>query len=293
MSTGGDFRIEKSPRIVSISNMELNKPHWPLPIHLIGQQWQALVELCEFTSESHPLFTNQELLKKLKTLSSPIIYRIKDSQNEEFVFNQLCDYFFDVLCFRIDNSTDKRLDDSLLPYVLSSRKGPAPLLMLLLNALLEEGRIRTQVKSLRGRLLIKVQLNNQVKIADFANKCRFLETSEILGLINQGFDFSEKSPRSTVIEYLNEIKSLAKREQQLDILSLAHSYLMKYQPFNLHHVSERAKVAFESGKYQDALEDIRNYFLYKQPHLTNRHLKKIYKLALRKQRNIGPQEIQK
>ena len=51
----------------------------------------------------------------------------------------------------------------------------------------------------------------------------------------------------------------------MQIPVLVHSYLMKYQPFNLRTSRERARIAYETGDYRTAIEDIRNYFNTNNP----------------------------
>lgn len=123
-------------------------------------------------------------------------------------------------------------------------------------------------------------------MVDFGNHCSFLKPFEIVDLINRGFDFSNggMDTNMLIIEYLTLLKERARKENKLQILSMVHSYLMKYQPFNLKHLSERAIVAYETGDYKRAVEDIRNYFQYKQHDFTNEQLKKIYKIALKRKR---------
>ena len=80
------------------------------------------------------------------------------------------------------------------------------------------------------------------------------------------------------------IKARARVENNSQVLTLTHGYLMRYQPFNLKHLRERALLAYETGDYRRAIDDIRSYFQYKQPGLNNSQLKRIYKLALRRHR---------
>ncbi len=257
------------------------------PMTLLREQGKLVLELCHFTQDLNPLWQTSALLNRLKDLSGKVISSSVALPNQDQQFTRIVDYFFNELGFQAKEKC-KNLQSCLLPQVLSSREGPTPLLMLLFCSLAEEVGIRTQISSCRKKFLLKVQLDGKTHVVDFAKKCKPLKPYEIVDLINRGFDFSGGSLRSDilVVEYLNQVKQLSRTENRLQILSLVHSYLMRYQPFNLKHLSERAVVAYETGDYKTAIEDIRSYFLYKQPELNNINLKRIYKNALKHVRRL-------
>lgn len=257
------------------------------PMTIVREHWQLLLDLCHFSQDLNPLWDTKSLLISLRTLANPALLDLKNIQSQEEKFSFLTHYFFSDLNFQCLESASQDLSLHFLPEVLRRKSGPTPLLMLLFCTLLEESGISCQVTSCRRRYLLKVQLDGQLSIVDFAKKATPLSHHEIVDLINRGFDFSSGAMNSSclVVEYLSEIKKQCRLQNRLQILSLVHSYLMKHQPFNLKHLSERALVAYETGNYRRAIEDIRSYFLYKQPEFTNTSLKKIYKLALKNQRN--------
>lgn len=261
------------------------RPH--IPISILRQKTQQLVfEVCHFTQDLNPLWPTRTLIQRLKSKSRPILNRIHNLPQQQIQFQELVNYFFVELGFQL-RPQSLSLQSCFLPQVLNSREGPVPLLMLLFCSLAEEADIKVQLSSSRKRHLLKVQLDGRSHIVDFDNKCRCLEPFEIVELINQGFDFSSGAINMDmlVIDYLIEIRKLARQEKRLQILSLVHSYLMRYQPFNLKHLSERAVVAYETGDYKTAIDDIRSYFLYKQPEFNNLDLKRIYKLCLKRVRH--------
>lgn len=257
---------------------------------VIKKQWQLLFELCHFTQDLNPSWQAKTIQRQLKKFMEPLLQEVEAIESEEQRFHKINQLFFETLNFKITSAKKIQLTNAFLPNVLIAQKGPAPILMLVYCALLEECNIRVQVTSSRLKYLLKVQINNNSHMIDFAKKGKLLKPTEIVDLINRGFDFSSGclDANTLVIEYLNLIKKLSRKENKLQILSMTHSYLMKYQPFNLKHISERAIVAYETGDYRRAVEDIRNYFQYKQVNFTNQKLKKIYKIAVRKQQNLNP-----
>lgn len=255
---------------------------------VLHEQWQLLLELCHFTEELNPLWETKSLQTKLKNICHDFLREVGELDSSEERFSKVNHFFFKDLGFETANFEDLSLQNSFIPHVLTSKKGPAVLLMLLMCCLLEECGITSEVSSCRKKHLLKVHINGRSFISDFDDNGRFLEPYEIVELINRGFDFSNGSlsHNCLVVEYLHLLRDKARNENKLQILSHIHSYLMKYQPFNLRHISERAMVAFETGDYRTAVDDIRNYFQYKQADFTNEHLKRIYKLALRKTRSL-------
>lgn len=258
------------------------------PISILREQVKLVLEVCHFTEDLNPLWPARKSFSQLQTLSQPIKEKVQGLQDQQEVFEQVRQYFFEVLEFQVIESKQLSFRRCLLPTVLEDRRGPHDLVMLLFSTLLEEAGIKSQIASCRKRHLLKVQLNGRAHIADLDQQCEFLDHQEILDLVNSGFDFSigPLNAECLVVEYFNNLKRLTRDENRLHVLSMVHSYLMRYQPFNLKHLSERAMVAFETGDYKTAVDDIRSYFQYKQPQFTNDRLKQIYKIALKRERSL-------
>ncbi|MCB0379253.1 MAG: hypothetical protein KDD33_12240 [Bdellovibrionales bacterium] len=258
------------------------------PIFLLNNQWKLSLELCHFCSEFNPSWSPQILQSQLHKLYKNLAKRVEGLGQEQDRLDTLIDYFFRQMGFNALDSSQLSLERCFLPYVLSCRQGPPELLMLLFTTLAEKIDLRVQVMACRKHFLLKVYIHERPQIVDVLNQGRCLQPYQIVDLINEGLDFAsqELTTHCIVISYLNQLKARAKKEQHLQLLSLIHSYLMKYQPFNLRHISERALVAYQSGDYKKAAEDIRSYFVYKSPEVTNYHLRKIYKLARRQIKDL-------
>lgn len=257
-------------------------------ISLLREKGRLLSELCHFTQDLNPLWSAHDTVTMMKNLSQPWRHNLESLNDQHLILRQASQYFFKDLGFNIVSASEISLAHSFLPEVIKQRRGPAPLLMLLFSILLEESGVKVQITSCRNRFLLRLQIDNRIQMVDFYKMCAPLDPDDIVDLINQGFDFSSGGLQSDalVVEYLNHLKAKAREENKLQILSLIHSYLMRYQPFNLRHLSERAIVAFETGDYKTAVDDIRSYFQYKQPEFTNLDLKRIYKKALKKERHL-------
>ncbi len=255
---------------------------------LLKEQGQLVVEICHFTQDLNPIWHTKTTIESLNHLSHPFLLSIKEDDDEERVFKKAADYFFNHLKFKRVPVKKLNLNQCFLPTVLKNKQGPTPLLMLLFSSFLEQCGLRVQITSCRKRFLLKLQLDGRSRIVDFTNKCRTLDADDIVELVNSGFNFAEGAMGRDIlaVEYFNLLKSQARKENKMQILALVHSYLMKYQPFNLRHLSERARIAYETGDYRTAIEDIRNYFQYKQPEFTNIDLKRIYKIALKKEKSL-------
>ena len=255
---------------------------------LLHKPWQALFELCHFTEALDPRWQSQQLQMKLQDLSQPLTFRLKDLQRDESKFKIVSHYLFEDLGFQMIQESNLCFQDCLLPFVLSRRKAPAPILELLFCCLLEKCGLKVPVQVHRFQHLLKIQINKTPWIIDVGQKGKNLEPHEIVQLVNDGSDFSNSwvGSQTLVIEYLNLIEKQARKSHNPQILFIIYSYLMKYEPFNLKHLCQRALMAFEKGDNSNVIEDIRNYFQYKQDkqdNETSKLLKRIYKLALQKE----------
>ncbi len=258
-------------------------------VTLLKEQGKLVLEICYFTQDLNPAWPTKSVIESLNALSQPFLNSIKGIKDQEIIFEKAVHYFFNQLHFKKIATKNLSLSHCFIPDTLHTRTGPTPLLMLLFASFLEQCGIRVQISSCRKRFLLKIQLNGRARIVDFSKKCRTLDADDIVELVNSGFNFSDGTLGKDIlaVEYFNLLKTLARKEQKLQILAMVHSYLMKYQPFNLRHLSERARIAYETGDYKTAINDIRNYFQYKQPEFTNLDLKRIYKIALKKEKSLS------
>ncbi|NQZ19441.1 MAG: hypothetical protein HRT44_09330 [Bdellovibrionales bacterium] len=245
--------------------------------------WKLVLELCLFTEDYNPLWSAKFTQTRISNLKKEIISRTEHLHDDEDKLRELIRFFYFDKSFSAFPNKEVCLQNAFLPFALTSRKAPKEILMLLFCSLAEKIGLQVQVTSSRVKYLLKIQVNNKPIIIDVGRNGAFLQPYEIVELINRGFDFSARcpAPNSLMVEYLNLLKKQARRNGDLNLLTLTHSYLMKYQPFNLKHLSERAVAAYQTGDYKTAIDDIRSYFLYKSPEVTNYHLKKIYKVARR------------
>ena len=252
-------------------------------ILLIKNQWKLALEVCHFTSEYNPHWPASSTQKQICHLMAEAKAFCPTPANDRKTLQNLIQFFFYHKGFDPVPANSLTLPEFFLPYVTHSRKGPTELLMLLFTTLAENLGLKTQVISCKKYFLLKICLDNKPCILDFTKKGQILDPYEIVSLINAGIEFSKTKydNNKIVIRYLQQVKRIAKKNFELPLLSLTHSYLMRYQPFNLKHLSERAIAAYQTGDYRSAVDDIRSYFLYKSPEVTNTHLKRIYKLARR------------
>lgn len=254
---------------------------------VLNEKWQLIMELCHFTEEINPVWSTQSSIQQLKALSRPAMQKITSHIKDHEVFEILVHFFFKQCGFECSAPKEHGLQSLFLPHVLNSRLGSPALLMLLFCALLEEAGLKVQLVSCHQRYLLKIRLAGQWRIIDFERHGQALEADEVVSLVNQGFEFSPGRLDSSAlaIVYLNQVKDQARQEKDVTTLNITHSYLMRYQPFNLRHLRERAQLSYETGDYRRAVDDIRSYFQYKPSDFTNEPLKRLYKLALRKVRS--------
>ena len=111
------------------------------PIQLLREHWQHLLGLCHFTHDLNPIWETKSLQSHLKALSQDTTQQAMEFSCLSHRFDFLCQAFFQDLKFEVILEEELQLNISLLPQVLLSRRGPAPLLMLLFTTLLEECQI--------------------------------------------------------------------------------------------------------------------------------------------------------
>ena len=258
------------------------------PLKPLREQGKLVFELCHFTQDVNPLWGARELLTQFEELSQPGLRAMDSDLEDEKRFHSLVPFFFQDLGFRCAQKP-LSLKELFLPQVLSSRKGPCSLLMLLFCYLCEQAGLSVRAAFCEKRHLLRVQFMGRHHILDFEKECEPLESYQLVDLINEGVNFSQGPLPSDqlVVDYLNHLKKGARQENRLHVLSLVHSYLMRYQPFNLKHLSERATVAYETGNYKMAMDDIRHYFQYNSPQFNNSYLKRIYKQALKRMGSLS------
>ena len=254
---------------------------------LLEKEWPFLLELCHFTEALNSQWKSKTLQAKLHELGQPLIFRTKSLRCDEEKLKVINQYFFKELEFKTIKKSQLNFHNSLLPSVLSRRQAPTPLLILILCCFLEECGLKTKNITCELTNLLKVQINGKPSIINIDSCGEYLNSNQIVGFINKGLNFSKSwlDSNTLVISYLNLLKKLAHQSGKLQALGLIQSHLMKYQPFNLKHLEGRAVTSFAKGDYRKTIEDIRSYFQYRQSGKTNQTLKKLYKLALIKEKS--------
>lgn len=253
---------------------------------LLGEHGKHLMELCHFTHELNPLWEPRVLQQQIRSLAQDSINEAKkiDEASERFCY--LNGRFFDDIQFCTLQKEHFDLNEILLPQVLISRQGPASLLMLLYCALMEECGLKIGIHRSKKKNLLRIHMNHRSYWVNFDKKCCRLDTGDIVQLVNENEDFSQGDGSSDqlMVRYLEIFKESARKAAKRQIETIVHSHLMKYQPFNLKHICERATVAFDVGNYQMVIDDIRNYFQYKQPKVNSDRLVRLYRQALRRKK---------
>ena len=255
---------------------------------LLQKQWQIFFELCHFTSDLNFRCQRKTLQAKIQKLVQILLLKTKNIESEKDKLKIICQCFFSEMGFRVIDESLLDFESSLLHKSLASRQCPASLLMLILICFFEECGLKSQTINCESVNLLKVHLGQgDSSIISVDRRGADLCPRELTNLINQGVDFSTawSDSRTLVIQYLSLVKKLAGRENNLKALSLTHSYLIKYQPFNLKHLAGRAIVSFEKGDYNQSIDDIRSYFQYRTDGKTNLILKKLYKQALKSRKS--------
>jgi len=260
---------------------ETNRRH----LSLIDRQTFFTQEICRLSSDILPLEEYRVLKAHFDQWVRSFAAAYPSPANDLDKIKALVAFFFEDQGFRPLEVKSIDLKSSLIAEAIDRKKAPWELLTLLFMTLAESIQLKVKCIDDSEKWLLKVYIDDDPQIVNLEKSGSFLAPFEIVEFVNNGVDFTQWNLGERVfIRYLYRIRHLAKLDFNLHGLSVTQAYLMRYQPFNLKHLSERAKIAYHTGDYRGAAEDIRDYFIYKSPEITNFQLKKIYKMALKMQK---------
>ena len=250
---------------------------------LLKHYKKMALEICHFASEVDPACHAQKIYNQLRGITAELQEQLPETRSDREKVEGLIHFFFGHLGFQISHSAPSSLRSLLLPEVLDNRQGPREVLALIFLTLAEAVNLKIELNSDSSSHLMKVFIDDHPTIIDFDRRGHFLEPYEIVDLVNHGIDFNHSPPPELpVILYLRLLKKMARDKNQFGILTKVQSHLIRHQPFNLKYLSERALIAYESGNFREAIEDIRDYFLYRSSDISNFKLKNVYRMARKK-----------
>lgn len=190
-------------------------------------------------------------------------------------FDAVCDYFFKQKKFKPLKSKPT-LEKYLLPYTLLSRRGPIEILLPIFIGLNRHVNLNVQVAYYGKEIILKLMVDGKSHFFNFKNACEPLTSEDLIRLVNSGCDCSQTVNEQDILtKYLLRIKHQCMRERSLLSLYKIQTYLMKYQPFALNHILDRARAAYAIGDIVKAAEDVSQYLTFSADRINNTKMIKL------------------
>lgn len=240
---------------------QITKQH----LRLVPENFSILEEIGHLAAHYNPNFNFQDVFSELSQLERSLLFLSKNTNSTSECIFEFLNGFFKIHNFKcLPVNKYISLDNLFLDSVLSSRKGPPELLLLLFSALSKSAGLKIKVINVKHHPCVKVILKNESYIFDFVKNGKLLTKNDLLALINSGADLEKDwSDRELFSRYLAKAKFLSKRNQDFKYKVL--DTLLRYQPFNLDLVTERAQLGYELGHLKETLRDISHYVMYRSP----------------------------
>lgn len=238
------------------------------------------VDLSHIAHDLSSLWPLHRTLQGCQTLSKELVTTVGLNTGDSLKhFHAVCDFFFKNKKFKPLRSKPT-LEKYLLPYALLSRRGPVELLLPLFIGLNRHVHLNIQVAHYNKEIILKLVVEGKAHFFNFKNGCQPLNSEDLITLVNSGCDCSGTVSENDVLtKYLLRMKHQSLRERSLLQLYKIQTYLMKYQPFALNHILDRARAAYAIGDVVRAAEDVSQYLTFSADRLQNtRFARLVYKM---------------
>ncbi|MCC6137887.1 MAG: hypothetical protein IT287_04595 [Bdellovibrionaceae bacterium] len=240
------------------------------------QRDTLFVDLSHIAHELSALWPLHRTLQGCQNLSKELLATVGTNTNDPLKhFEAISDYFFKQKKFKPLKSKPT-LEKYLLPYTLLSRRGPVELLLPLFVGLNHQLNLNVQVAHYGQEIIIKLIVEGKAHFFNFKKACEQLNSEDLITLVNSGCDCSQTvSEQEILTKYLLRIKHQCMRERSLLSLYKIQTYLMKYQPFALNHILDRARAAYAIGDIVKAAEDVSQYLTFSADRINNTRMIKL------------------
>lgn len=234
------------------------------------------VDLSHIAHDLSSLWPLHRTLQGCQTLSKELQSTVGINAGDSLKhFEAVCDFFFKQKKFKPLKSKPT-LEKYLLPYALLSRRGPVELLLPLFIGLNRHVHLNIQVAHYNKEIILKLIVEGKAHFFNFKNACQPLTSEDLIHLVNSGCDCSGSvSEHDVLTKYLLRIKKQSLRERSLLHLYKIQTYLMKYQPFALNHILDRARAAYAIGDVVKAAEDVSQYLTFSKDMMHNNRITRL------------------
>lgn len=234
------------------------------------------VDLSHIAHDLSSLWPLHRTLQGCQSLSKELVTTVGTNASDSLKhFEAVCDFFFKQKKFKPLKSKPT-LAKYLLPYTLLSRRGPVEILLPLFIGLCRHLNLNIQVAHYNKDIILKLVVDGKSHFFNFKKACEPLTSEDLIQLVNSGCDCSQiVSEHDVLTKYLLRIKHQCLRERSLISLYKIQTYLMKYQPFALNHILDRARAAYAIGDVVKAAEDVSQYLTFSADRINNTRMIKL------------------
>lgn len=238
--------------------MENSKQH----LRLVPNKFSIIEELCQLSSSYNSNFRFQEIFSQLSEFEKTLQFKLSNVNNNLDYIKTFVNIFFQDFgfkCYPIKRYLS--LEAIFLDQVLKSRQGPAELLLLFFSSLAKSIDIKIKKLNVKNHAFVKLTYKNECLIFDFQKGGNLLSKNDIIKYLNEDYDFETLwSDKDLLMRHLAHLKILSRRNRTFKYKIL--NILLKYKPFNLHLLSERAELGYELGHLKETVRDITNYLSF-------------------------------
>lgn len=240
------------------------------------QRDTLFLDLSHIAHDLSALWPLHRTLQGCQILSKELLTTVGANASEPLKhFEAVSEYFFKQKKFKPLKSKPT-LEKYLLPYTLLSRRGPVELLLPVFIALSSQLGLNVQVAHYGSEIIVKLIIDGKAHFFNFKKACEQLTSEDLITLVNSGCDCSQTvSEQELLTKYLLRIKQQCMRERSLLSLYKVQTYLMKYQPFALNHILDRARAAYAIGDIVKAAEDVSQYLTFSADRINNTRMIKL------------------
>lgn len=237
----------------------------------------TVFELSQLAYDLNASYLPNSVLKKFEVQAQILKAFCKEHATDSIdCFEILKIFFFERQKYSL-LSCRYKVDRLLIPFALNSHSAPLELLLLLFVSFAEEVKIQLQVLPHGNDWIIKWVHDGHTKLFDFRLHCQTLRTEDLLALINDGVDCSHWMGKSELMnQYLLLLKTQCLRERSFLQLYKIQTYLLRYQPFALNHLLDRARAAYAIGDVVRAAEDLGEYLSFHKDTVINNRWVKLF-----------------
>jgi regulator of sirC expression with transglutaminase-like and TPR domain len=244
-----------------------------------GPIW-TFEKIAEFF-EKNGRWSDPHLMRRLSFLS----YDFDHFELQAPPLERICRFLFEHNHFEPVSTATAQVDDVALPQFLQNRKGTPLVLGILFRVLGQRIGVRLDFIRCPDHFILKLRQQAESCFIDLISKAKPLTSTEMLNTIQKLRDRCEISTElsfetltedQVFVSYLNQLKEVAFRSKQDQLMVVILDLILKLDPKNLSILRERSLAKYRLQNFSEALLDLKRYFSFMNPDHPSDELTRIY-----------------